>query len=166
VQTLSRQLQQKLENAVRVVVLGVGSELRGDDIAGILAAGQIEKICLNKPTLSHIHVIIGETAPENFTGEIKKIQPTHLVVIDSADFGGKAGQIAVIEPGNIGGVTFCTHSLPMKVMTDYLLGFFQYEVIFIGIQPKTLEAGVSPSKEIRQAAKQVSAVITKLLEKS
>ncbi len=165
-QSLSSVLKQKLENASRVVILGVGSELRGDDIAGILAAGHIEKIIAKKPAAVQVNVLIGETAPENLTGEIKRLQPTHLVIIDSAEFGGSPGQITVINPDDIGGVTFCTHSLPAKVMTDYLSQFLKYKAVIIGIQPKTLAVGASPSKEVIIAAEQVAQVLVKLLEKS
>ena len=163
--TLSTILKQKLKNASRVAVVGVGSELRGDDTAGILAARQIEKIVDKKTTAPEIKVYIGATAPENLTGEIKRIQPTHLIIIDSADFGAGAGQIAVVNPEDVGGISFCTHSLPLKVMTDYLLRFLKCEIIIIGIQPKNLTAGASPSKEVARAARQVSTTIAKLLEK-
>ena len=70
-QKLKMQLKQKLENAGKVAVLGVGSELRGDDVAGIMAAEQIERISRPKTTAPELKVFIGHTAPENLTGEIK-----------------------------------------------------------------------------------------------
>ena len=36
-------LKNSLRNAVRVAVLGVGSELKGDDKAGMLVAADLEK---------------------------------------------------------------------------------------------------------------------------
>jgi hydrogenase 3 maturation protease len=163
VKKLAAVLKQKLENARRVAVLGIGSELRGDDVAGILSAQQIEKITRRKNTPSEVRVFIGETAPENLTGEIKKFQPTHLIIIDSADLNAEPGHVRVLNPDEIGGISFCTHSLPIKVMTDYLLQSFDFHVITIGIQPKTLAVGARPSKQIVQAAKQLSTTIAKLL---
>jgi hydrogenase 3 maturation protease len=164
VQALETTLKQKLENARRVAVLGIGSELRGDDAAGILTARQIEKIIEGKNTQPEIQVFIGETAPENLTGEIRKFQPTHLVIVDSADLDSEPGDIRVLNPDEIGGASFCTHSLPIKVMTDYLLQSFDCQVITIGIQPGTLAFGARPSKQVIQAAKQLSAAIAKLLK--
>jgi hydrogenase 3 maturation protease len=164
VQTPEATLKQKLENTRRVAVLGIGSELRGDDAAGILTAKQIEKIIEGKNIRPEVQVFIGETAPENLTGEIKKFQPTHLVIIDSADLDSEPGDIRVLNPDEIGGASFCTHSLPIKVMTDYLLLSFDCQVITIGIQPKTLAVGARPSKQVIQAAKQLSATIAKLLK--
>lgn len=166
VQMLSKTLKQKLENARRVAVLGIGSELRGDDAAGILTARQIEKTIKGKTTPPEVRVFIGDTAPENLTGEIKRFEPTHLIIIDSADLDIEPGQIRVINPDTIGGTSFCTHSLPNSVMADYLRQSFNFELITIGIQPKSLAVGARPSKEISQATRQISTTIAKLLNKS
>jgi len=132
-------LKQKLNNAQRVAVLGIGSELRGDDIAGLLVAQQIEET-ITKQTISphstrpdksglaqgkpEIRVFIGETAPENLTGEIKKFQPTHLIIIDAAEFNKEPGHIEIMEPETIGGTSFCTPSLPLAVIIGYVLESF------------------------------------------
>ena len=163
-QTLETILKQKLRNAERVAILGIGSELRGDDVAGILTAQQIKKIISRKKTAPEVRVFIGETAPENLTGEIKRFQPTHLIIIDAADLDSQPGHIKVLNPDTIGGTSFCTHSLPIKVMADYLLQSFDCQVITIGIQPKTLTFGSKPSKSVTDAAKKLSASIAKLLK--
>ena len=41
---LAAVLKQKLDGASGIAVLGIGSDLRGDDAAGIIVAQQIEKI--------------------------------------------------------------------------------------------------------------------------
>ena len=81
-----------------------------------------------------------------------------------ADLGLSPGKIAVIPPDNIGGISFCTHSLPLKVMTDYLLESFRCEIIIIGIQPKNLSVGASPSKEVLDAVESLSATIISVLQ--
>jgi hydrogenase 3 maturation protease len=164
VQTLETILKNKLKNAKRVAILGIGSELRGDDVAGILTARQIEKTIKNKTISPDVRIFIGETAPENLTGEIKRFQPTHLLIIDSADLDTKPGEIQIINPENIGGTSFCSHSLPIKVLTDYLFQSFKFEVITIGIQPRSLAFGVKPSKEIVDATKLISTTVLKLLK--
>ncbi|MGA2680088.1 MAG: hydrogenase 3 maturation endopeptidase HyCI [Sedimentisphaerales bacterium] len=156
-------LKQKLNNAQRVAVLGIGSELRGDDIAGLLVAQQIEKTITKQTTSPEIRVFIGETAPENLTGEIKKFQPTHLIIIDAAELNKEPGHIEIMEPETIGGTSFCTHSLPLKVIIGYLLESFKFQAIIIGIQPKTLTFGAQPTKEVIAAAKHIAKAITKLL---
>jgi hydrogenase 3 maturation protease len=157
-------LKQKLENAKRVAVLGVGSELRGDDVVGLLAAQQIAKNTKGKSITPQLQVFIGETAPENLTGEIKNFQPTHLIIIDAAELNKEPGHIEIMEPETIGGTSFCTHSLPLKVIIGYLLESFKFQAIIIGIQPKTLTFGAQPTKEVVAAAEKLADTITTLLK--
>jgi len=163
VQTLTTILRKKLKDAERIGILGVGSELRADDVAGVLAAGQIKKLAAKKKNRAKLKIFIGATAPENLTGEIKKFKPTHLIIIDSADLGTKAGKIRIMNPDDITGVSFCTHSLPIKVMADYLLKSFSLQITIIGIQPKNLSVGAPPSKTVLCAVESLSKTIASLL---
>jgi len=153
-QSLKAQLTNKLKGAKSVVILGVGSELRSDDAAGILAAKALaKKIKKGKPT---VNVLLGETAPENLTGEIKKLKPTHLIIIDAADISKKSGEVLLFNEKDIKGVSFCTHQLPMTIMIDYLKNYIDCNILIIGIQPKNLKVGNNLSKEVKIAVKYVS----------
>ena len=159
-------LKNKLLNAKKVAILGIGSELRGDDVAGLLAAQQIEKNTKGKSITPQLQVFIGETAPENLTGEIKNFQPTHLIIIDAAELNKEPGHIEIMEPETISGTSFCTHALPLKIVIGYLLESFKFQAIIIGIQPKTLTFGAQPTKEVVAAAKNIAKTITKLLKQA
>jgi hydrogenase 3 maturation protease len=167
VKKLKATLNQKLNGASRVAVLGIGSEIRGDDAAGIIAAQQIEKISNKKKLSAEVKVLIGETAPENLTGEIKKFKPSHLIIIDSADINTPPGRVKIINSEDVGGTSFCTHCLPIKVMVDYLLKSLpEMHVIIIGIQPKTIAIGSNISIPVRQAAEDIAATISDSLGKT
>ncbi|MFA5271976.1 MAG: hydrogenase maturation peptidase HycI [Candidatus Omnitrophota bacterium] len=142
----------------RIAILGVGSQLRGDDAAGMLVAKNIQRHLKDKPK-KNIKIFLGETAPENLTGEIKKFKPTHLFIIDSAEMDKEPGEVFVFSPEKIKGVSFCTHQLPMGIMIDYLNKFIKCDVTIIGIQPKALEFDSVPSKEVAAAVKNVTKVI-------
>jgi hydrogenase 3 maturation protease len=165
VRKLAAVLKQKLENASKIAVLGIGSELRSDDAAGVIAAKQIKKIIRRKKSPLKIKVFIGETAPENLTGEIKKFNPSHLIIIDSADMNTPPGQVTIINPEKVGGTSFCTHSLPLKVMIDYLRQSCDCEAIIIGIQPQTVAVGSNISKEVGQTVEELAVTIVNLLQK-
>lgn len=158
---LKKLLKHKLKDAKRIAVFGIGSELRGDDAAGILAAKEIKAVPCKS---SNLKIFLGATAPENLTGEIKKYKPTHLVIIDSAEIGKKPGTIALLEPDKIEGVAFSTHRLPLNIMADYLRKFINCEIIIIGIQPKSLEFGSKPSKEIAFSIKQITSALKEIIE--
>jgi hydrogenase 3 maturation protease len=156
VQDLTSPLKQALEGAKIIAVLGVGSELRGDDWAGMAAALEIEKGVANLKG-PELKVFFGETAPENLTGEIKKFNPTHLLILDCGDFGGAPGDIKLILPEQESfNAAFTTHKLPMKVLVDYLRRSIDLKALVVLIQPRTIEFGKPVSKEVQSAADRIS----------
>ncbi len=153
--TLITALTSRLNNAKRIALLGIGSELRGDDSAGILVAGALEVFRGSDNPQRNFKSFIGATAPENITGEIKRFNPTHLVIVDSADIGRQAGSFALIEPDDTTGVTFSTHRLPTKIIAAYLRGCLGCQIVIIGIQPKSLEFSNKVSREVKAAVRDI-----------
>jgi hydrogenase 3 maturation protease len=129
-----------------VAVLGVGSELRGDDAAGGLLAAE-----LSRHPLPGVHALDGGSAPENLTAEIRRIAPSHLLIVDAAELGESPGTIRVIPSADIGGTSFGTHSLPLSVLAGYLRTEVGCSVTVIGIQPKSLVFGQEVSPEVTEA---------------
>ena len=159
---LKTNLKNRLEGAAKIAILGIGSLLRADDAAGMLVAENIEKHCGKTNRKPEIKVFFGETAPENLTGEIKKFEPTHLIIIDSGDAGKEPGAITIINPEEVTGVSFSTHQLPTGIMIDYLLKFIKCRVTVIVIQPKILTFNHPLSKEITGAVKALSSTLNQL----
>ncbi len=160
---LKQVIKKKLNNLAAVAVLGVGSELRGDDVAGMLVAETLQKSASKINKRIKFKVFLGGTAPENFTGGIKEFKPTHLIIVDSAETGKRAGTITVFDPEETVGISFSTHSLPLKVMSDYLSSDINCVIIIIGIQPKSLKFGQLPTREVRQAVERVSQALEEIL---
>lgn len=147
--------KQKTSQPKRIAILGIGSELRGDDAAGILAVRQL------KPQ-KNFKVFIGETAPENLTGEIKRFKPTDLIIIDSVDTRKIPGTITLFSPQETTGISFCTHNLPIRIMADYLIEALNCKIVIIGIQPKTLVFGNKVSSEVKKAIKSIPRLIKQI----
>jgi len=135
----------------RIAIMGVGSELRNDDAAGMLLIEKLLKL------IQHDNVIFvgGGTAPENFTGVIKDFNPDKLIIIDAAHMGILAGEIRLLETEEIGGLSFSTHMLPLPIMLNYLKLEINCEVICIGIQPKNTEQGFTVCNEVNQAVEKL-----------
>jgi len=155
-QNLTNKLKSNLDGAKRIAILGVGSELRADDNAGMLIAQELERSSRQINKTIDLKVFLGHTAPENLSGEIRKFEPTHVVIIDTADIGKKPGEIAVFGPEDSGGISFSTHKLPIKVLAQYLTQSMDCKIIIIGIQPKTLEFGRDVSREVGASIKEIS----------
>jgi hydrogenase maturation protease HycI len=158
-------LQKNLSGAKKIALLAVGSELRSDDAAGLLVASRLGAVRKKRPPTSRFRSFIGETAPENLTGVIRKYGPSHLVVIDSADAGKRAGTVFAIDPEEVGGISFSTHQLPLRLMIEYLRETITCSVAIIGIQPKSLAFGGPVSKEVGRAVDSVVADLDTSIEK-
>ncbi|MFA4991576.1 MAG: hydrogenase maturation peptidase HycI [Candidatus Omnitrophota bacterium] len=160
---LKRLLKDKVGKAQRLAVLGIGSELRGDDAAGIAAAKELDKAVGEKARIK-FRTFIGGTAPENLTGEIKKFNPTHLIMIDSAMMGKGPGGIGLIDPvKDVGGVSFSSHRMPLSIMANYLLEFLRCEIIIMGIEPKRLDFNKPLSGPVKSSVARVVRAIKQLL---
>jgi len=156
---LKKLLKKRIEGTKRTVVFGVGSELRSDDAAGLLVALDISGRLKKSGGKRNVKVVFGSTAPENLTGEIRKFLPTHIIIVDSADIKKKAGTVALINPDEVGGISFSTHMLPIKMIVDYLLESIKCGITIIGIQPKNLEFNGCLSTEVKKSVAQVSSAV-------
>jgi hydrogenase 3 maturation protease len=139
---LKAELTSRLKGATRVV-------LRGDDAAGMMAAERLS----HTPKLN---VLLGGTAPENLTGEIKKLKPSHLLIVDAAEMKAEAGTIRLLTPEEIGGFSFSTHALPLKVMIDFILTDWPCAVTIIAIQPADTHFGAPVHPAVKQAVRELT----------
>lgn len=161
-ENLTKELKNRLKGSGKIAVLGIGSEFRADDAAGMLVAKNILK---NSKRSRRLKAFLGETAPENLTGEIKDYKPAHIIIIDTADIKQKPGTVLLMDEKDLGaGVSFSTHKLPAKILMDYFIRSLKCGIIFIGIQPKTIIFGKKVSKEVSGAVKGVSAAIREASE--
>ena len=160
--SLRSALKERLKGAGRITLLGIGSRFRGDDAAGLIVA---EKVAESKGT-PRLKVLLGETAPENMTGVIRKSKPTHIILVDAADFKKKPGTVRLVKPEEATGACFCTHQLPLQIMVDYLTKTMGSEVLIIGIQAKTLSFGSAMGEPVRKAALNLSSVLTAAIKEA
>jgi Ni,Fe-hydrogenase maturation factor len=75
-------LKKRLRDATRVAVLAAGSSLRADDAAGMVAAEELDSLLKSHPARVETQIFLGETVPENLTGEIKRFTADGEVVKD------------------------------------------------------------------------------------
>lgn len=160
---LKAALKNRLKNAKRVGILGIGSEIRSDDAVGIFIASQLQAY-IKKNKIKALKVFLGQTAPENFTGVIKKFNPTHLIILDAIDFKKKPGTIGIVGARSEKGVSFSTHRMPIKFLTDYLYQSIACQSIIIGIQPQSLNFCANLTPQIHKSAKILSAAIIESLK--
>ena len=167
---LRPRLVEALAGARRVAVLGCGSSLRGDDGLGALVAERLADTQLIREQFdgmrasARIGVFRGDTAPENFSGEIKNFGPDVLLVVDTANMGLPPGTAALIPTEEIGGVSFSTHRLPLRIMLDYLRRETGCRVYLLCVQGATLAFGADMTPEVLSSADMVTFLLFDLLK--
>lgn len=125
------------------ILFGVGNSLRGDDGAGCYVA-------------DHFHadgwiVVNCATAPENFTGIVRKHHPDLLVIVDAAAMGLAPGAVRRIAPESIEDVGLGTHMLPLSHLIGYLAKDAR-AIVLIGIQPGHVVTSDDLSPAVREGA--------------
>jgi hydrogenase 3 maturation protease len=125
------------------ILLGIGNPLNGDDGVGIYVAERFRKD-------EWIPFACG-TAPENFTGIIRKRRPACLILVDAAAMGISPGEYRIIPRDKIEDVSIGTHQLPLSLLIDFLSDSAE-RIILIGIQPECSASGEEISPAVRKGA--------------
>jgi hydrogenase 3 maturation protease len=146
------------EGLRRVVLVGVGNPMRADDGVGPRIIHLLEK----RP-LDNVLLLDTETVPEAFTGNVEKYEPTHVMLIDAANFRGQVGETKLIKGNQIGGQALSTHSLPLRIFISYIERSVGVPVILLGVQPKTIDFYQPMSPEIEDAAVSIADILYKVL---
>ncbi|GAB7016157.1 hydrogenase 3 maturation endopeptidase HyCI [Methanogenium cariaci] len=112
------------------MLFGVGNTMLGDDGIGPRVAERMNGC-------PGWHAADCGTAPENFTGVVRKMRPRILVIVDAADMRLSPGEFRRIHPDAVGQAGFDTHSLPLTHIIEYLRETVPKmpEIMLIGIQP-------------------------------
>lgn len=130
---------------VKIMVLGVGSTIRGDDGAGPEVATRLKNL-----SLPGVLAVDASTSPESFVGWVAEHHPEHLIIVDAADMGLRPGEVRRVPRERIGGEFLSTHSLPLTVLWE-MLEEAAGEVVFLGIQPYTTALGAEMSEPVKRA---------------
>ncbi len=144
-----------LEDAEKVVVVGIGYDMGRDDAVGIYVAEKLQG------TSDRIACFKTYTVPENFTGAIIREKPTHVIFVDGAQMGREPGETFVIESSEVKDTSFSTHTMPINLMEDFIAKETGADTIILGIEPK--DFGFSDTLEISSKAKRGADRICKMI---
>ena len=134
--------------------MGIGTELRADDAAGMLVVRRLLKYdCACNEAL--IRVIPAGPAPENSTWELRGFEPHLILLVDGAAMREIAGTVRWIAMEDISGLSASTHSLPLSILASYLTQEFDCQVALLGIQPASNDVGGPVSLEVLEAVEEI-----------
>ncbi|MCX6339061.1 MAG: hydrogenase 3 maturation endopeptidase HyCI [Candidatus Aureabacteria bacterium] len=140
----------------RLVLVGVGNPLRGDDGVGSLLARRMRE--RGKP-----FVLDGGTAPENCGEPIAALAPETVLVVDAARCGGDAGAVRIFRSGEIAGGALSTHDQSLRVLAHYLKRRCGCEMLILGVEPASVGIGEGLSAPVRAALDEMEAVLLEIL---
>ena len=138
--------------------MGVGHELRGDDAFGPMVARQL---AANSPPTAL--VLDTGSAPENFTGVVRRHKPEVLLVLDAADFGGRVGELRLLKAEAVSTGGFFTHAASLRLLFDYLRAECGTEGVVLAVQAGTVEFSGPMSTPVAEAAGRAAALLTRAL---
>ena len=142
------------------MILGIGNEIKGDDAIGpIIAKKSSSLFDKNK----NIAVFDGGTVPENYTGLIRKENPTHIILVDAVDMKKEPGYIRVVEKEEIANYNISTHAMPVSFLIKYMETTVSAQIILIGVQPKGMGFAEPISKEVNESVEEVVDTFGKLI---
>ncbi len=160
---LEDQLEAELSGWQQIAILGIGNEFNGDDSLGVGAAKMLKKALLN---IDGVEVLASGTCPENFTGLLRRLSPTHVLLIDAVESREKAGTIRLVNSNEIEEVMPSTHSLPLYMLVKYIEQELGAKAVVLGIQPKNLDFGTGLSTEVENSIGELVHVVKEIIVSS
>ena len=128
----------------KVVIVGIGHPLRGDDALGPSLVkrleGHLDALCID-----------AGSAPENYLGKIIKAAPDVVLFIDAVDLNKEPGFYQILEQEEILKAGFTTHDLSPRMLIEYLTKETKARIYLLGIQPKDIELGQGLSAPVQKA---------------
>lgn len=148
----------------RVVLLGIGNPLRGDDAAGCEVARQVRHLAAGTSLdADRLMVLEAEEIPESYSGAVVSADPDVVVLLDAIDLGAPPGSAALVPSSSLRDVTLYTHRTPLAPLARYLEHRCGADVYLLGIQPASVEWGAPLHPDVAAAARDVAALLVEAL---
>ena len=133
----------------KVAVIGVGNRMRGDDGVGSVIAERLQELARG-----NLLVIDAETVPENYLGVLLDSKPEFVLFVDAVDFGGEAGEWALVPLSALSDKVPTTHTVSLKLLGQ-VLESEGIECLLLAVQPKQIGFGAPMSEEVASAAERI-----------
>jgi hydrogenase 3 maturation protease len=143
--------EKELENYIdkNTVIMGIGSDLKSDDRAGIYIAEEISEI-------GEYEVVVAGPTPEHWVGFIVNRGYKKLLIIDAVICGGNPGEIQVFNINEISERFGLTHSSSLHLFSDFLVKEGKIKSIkILAIEPESVDIGTELSIEVKKAAEKI-----------
>jgi hydrogenase 3 maturation protease len=152
--SLATQLAGRLTG--RVVVMGIGNPLRGDDGAG-------SRLAESLLDTAGVLVIDAEEVPENHLGRVVQARPDRVLLVDAVDLGATPGTVALLSVDELRSYAPSTHRVPLAVLADFLGKATGAEVLLLAVQPGRNGFGAGLTAEVEGSVSALATLLGALL---
>lgn len=140
----------------KIVIVGIGNIIRGDDGFGPLLIEKIKDgarvVCLD-----------AGTAPENYLGKIAKENPDTVLIIDAVHLGKNPGEYEILKGEDIAKCGFTTHDISPVMFIEYLTRETGADIYMLGVQPQSIDLGFEISPKLKEILDEVSGKILEIV---
>ncbi len=149
---------EELTRGRKVVVMGVGNQVRGDDGFGITLAERIEGRVA-------CPLFITWDLPEDYAVKAADLRPDLVLILDAADFGAEAGQLRLIRAQEIPPTPGVTHRPSLEMMACFFEMDAGAETWVLGAQPEMTHIYIRDdmSKPMMRAIERLEPILVDLL---
>ena len=131
------QLEGFLSNSEKLIVLGVGNDLKCDDGVGPFIIKRLKEEDIEDENLIFIN------AEEN---------PTHIIIVDACLMNGNPGDMQIVDKDDFSNIGISTHSMSLSYFVKYLEKDNDFKIIFVGIEPESLDYGENLTENVEKTA--------------
>ncbi len=132
----------------KVVLVGVGNTLRGDDGFGpaLVArlSGKSEAVCIDAGTV-----------PENYLGEIVRQNPDTVLLVDATHLGLNPGDYAILRKDEIAESGFTTHDMSPNFFIEHLEKETGAAIYVLALQPAHVSFGAEMSAGVQETLEEL-----------
>lgn len=129
------------------VIVCIGNPDRGDDGVGPALAQALRGV-------EHLRVLDARNAPENVLGQVERLSPARVIIVDACDFGAEPGEFRFLSEEELGVVDWplpSTHSIPIPLLAQLIHRLYGCEVRILGVQPESVAFGSGLSPKVAAA---------------
>jgi hydrogenase 3 maturation protease len=134
------------------IFITVGNVLRRDDGVGPYIYESLEGFYRKHNNVCFINAA---NRPEIIVEDVIAKKPDKIIIIDSANFEGKPGEVEFFGIENIPDTSLSTHNIPLSVVAAILASETGSKIHILGIQMINVGLGEGLSKEIKRSADEI-----------
>lgn len=150
-----------LDGCEKLIILGVGNELKCDDGVGPYIINKLKDE--NIEDKKKLLFIDAKTVPENFTGKIRKEKPTHLIIVDACLMDEEPGTMKIVNKYDFASIGISTHSMSLSFFVRYLERDTEFRIIFVGIEPESMDYADNPTAKVAKAADEFVNILKEII---